>query len=207
MRDLVSRFPISERVCSTQHQVFLEITVCRWKSSRGFGNTVTWLGVSLTLDGAKDEGGHTETGAKNREWFYAAEVGGGTEPWLRKVPKGRVRLTEVVGQARHVTASGGDRAGGVGTRWAGPMVSPPLTTLATQGAGRLERSARGTDGMGGGAREKKGGGRGGEGVGDGHGVMLVTLASANFGTARENFSLDFPRKTRTALDTANRLEL
>lgn len=37
--------------------------------------------------------------------------------------------------------------------------------------------------------------------------MLVTLASANFGTARENFSLDFPRKTRTALDTANRLEL
>lgn len=51
-----------------------------------------------------------------------------------------------------------------------------------------------------------GGGRGGGGA-DGHGVMLVTLASANFGTARENFSLDFPRKTRTALDTANRLEL
>lgn len=48
--------------------------------------------------------------------------------------------------------------------------------------------------------------RGGGGA-DGHGVMLVTLASANFGTARENFSLDFPRKTRTALDTANRLEL
>lgn len=35
------------------------------------------LGVSLTLDGAKDEGA---TRAKNREWFYAAEVGGGTEP-------------------------------------------------------------------------------------------------------------------------------
>lgn len=53
-----------------------------------------------------------------------------------------------------------------------------------------------------------GGGRGeGGGGADGHGVMLVTLASANFGTARENFSLDFPRKTRTALDTANRLEL
>lgn len=49
-------------------------------------------------------------------------------------------------------------------------------------------------------------GEGGGGA-DGHGVMLVTLASANFGTARENFSLDFPRKTRTALDTANRLEL
>lgn len=53
------------------------------------------------------------------------------------------------------------------------------------------------------------GGEGGERAEgeDGHGVMLVTLASANFGTARENFSLDFPRKTRTALDTANRLEL
>lgn len=56
------------------------------------------------------------------------------------------------------------------------------------------------DGMGGGRGEGGGGA-------DGHGVMLVTLASANFGTARENFSLDFPRKTRTALDTANRLEL
>lgn len=109
-------------------------------------------------------GGHTETGAKNREWFYAAEVGGGTEPWPRKVPKGRVRLTEVVGQARHVTASGGDRAGGVGTRWAGPMVSPPLTTLATQGAGRLERSARGSEG---GRGEGEGGGEGAVGMGTG----------------------------------------
>lgn len=55
-------------------------------------------------------------------------------------------------------------------------------------------------------RTRDDGVRGGGGA-DGHGVMLVTLASANFGTARENFSLDFPRKTRTALDTANRLEL
>lgn len=96
-----------------------------------------------------------------------------------------------------MTAGGGDRAGGVGIRWAGPMVSPPSTILGTQGAGRFERSARGTMGWE---------GEGGRGA-DGHGVMLVTLASANFGTARENFSLDFPRKTRTALDTANRLEL
>lgn len=46
-----------------------------------------------------------------------------------------------------------------------------------------------------------------EGEGKRRGVMLVTLTSANFGTARENFSLGFSRKTRTALDTANRLEL
>lgn len=46
-----------------------------------------------------------------------------------------------------------------------------------------------------------------EGEGERRGVMLVTLTSANFGTARENFSLGFSRKTRTALDTANRLEL
>lgn len=99
-----------------------------------------------------------------------------------------------------MTASGGDRAAGVGIRWAGPVVSPPLTILGTQGAGRFERSARGT------MRWMGRGGERAEGE-DGHGVMLVTLASANFGTARENFSLDFPRKTRTALDTANRLEL
>lgn len=45
------------------------------------------------------------------------------------------------------------------------------------------------------------------GQGEPCGVAFVTLASANFGTARENFSLGFSRKTRTALDTANRLEL
>lgn len=48
-----------------------------------------------------------------------------------------------------MTASGGDRAAGVGIRWAEPVVSPPLTILGTQGAGRFERSARGTGAMGG----------------------------------------------------------
>lgn len=40
-RDLVSRGSRFPSVCVLRHQVFLEITVCRWKSSRGFGNTVT----------------------------------------------------------------------------------------------------------------------------------------------------------------------
>lgn len=31
-----------------------------------------------------------------------------------------------------MTASGGDGAAGVGIRWAGPMVSPPLTILRAQ---------------------------------------------------------------------------
>lgn len=146
-------------------------TKCFWKSRCASVEKLSRIWQHCDVAGRlantrrrEGRGGHTETGAKNREWFYAAEVGGGTEPWPRKVPKGRVRLTEVVGQARHVTASGGDRAGGVGTRWAGPMVSPPLTTLATQDAGRLERSARGSEG---GRGEGEGGGEGAVGMGTG----------------------------------------
>lgn len=59
-----------------------------------------------------------------------------------------------------MTAGGGDRAGGVGIRWAGPMVSPPSTILGTQGAGRFERSARGTMGWEGGGGEGSGWARG-----------------------------------------------
>lgn len=135
-------------------------TKCFWKSRCASVEKLSRIWQHCDVAGRlantrrrEGRGGHTETGAKNREWFYAAEVGGGTEPWPRKVPK-----------ARHVTASGGDRAGGVGTRWAGPMVSPPLTTLATQGAGRLERSARGSEG---GRGEGEGGGEGEVGMGTG----------------------------------------
>lgn len=152
------------------------------------------LGVSLTLDGAKDEGATRRPGRKTESGFTRRRWGGGTEPRLRKVPKGRVRLTGWWGDRSRDRewwgwrGRSGDSVGGANG------FSSVDDSRDSQGAGRFERSARGTTGLG------------GEGNGV-DGVMLVTLASANFGTARENFSLDFPRKTRTALDTANRLEL
>lgn len=58
-----------------------------------------------------------------------------------------------------MTASGGDGAAGVGIRWAGPMVSPPLTILGTLRA-QVDSNDPHEGRRGGEGRGREGGGRG-----------------------------------------------